>query len=255
MVVFEDGLARKSEYRRFSIKGLDGTDDVASIREVVTRRFRRYQQETEDPDGPDLTSADPSASPEALEPQQRKFAYPPGLVVIDGGPAQVAAATAALEELGVVEVAVCGLAKRLEEVWLPGDDSPVILPRTRRGPVPAAAGPGRGATGFAIHLSPARSGSARPLPSASWTTFLAWARPGESYAAAALRLGAQGRGCDRAVARDRGPARLRPAHGRGHPRGTAPASRESGTRPSSQFTNKHVEQPTGGHDMSNGDSP
>ena len=131
MVVFEDGLARKSEYRRFSIKGLDGTDDVASIREVVTRRFRRYQQETEDPDGPDLTSADPGAA--GAEPQRRKFAYPPGLLVIDGGPAQVAAATAALEEVGVVDVAVCGLAKRLEEVWLPGDDSPVILPRTSEG--------------------------------------------------------------------------------------------------------------------------
>jgi excinuclease ABC subunit C len=131
MVVFEDGLARKSEYRRFSIKGLDGTDDVASIREVVTRRFRRYQQETEDPDGPDLTSADPAAADG--EPQRRKFAYPPGLLVIDGGPAQVAAATAALEEVGVVDVAVCGLAKRLEEVWLPGDVSPVILPRTSEG--------------------------------------------------------------------------------------------------------------------------
>jgi excinuclease ABC subunit C len=131
MVVFEDGLARKSEYRRFSIKGLDGTDDVASIREVVTRRFRRYQQETEDPDGPDLTSADPGAAD--AEPHRRKFAYPPGLLVIDGGPAQVAAAVQALEEVGVVDVAVCGLAKRLEEVWLPGDDSPVILPRTSEG--------------------------------------------------------------------------------------------------------------------------
>ncbi|HEY2288124.1 MAG TPA: excinuclease ABC subunit UvrC [Streptosporangiaceae bacterium] len=131
MVVFEDGLARKSEYRRFAIKGLDGTDDVASIREVITRRFRRYQQETEEPGGPDLTSADPASTDG--ESQRRKFAYPPGLLVIDGGPAQVAAAVQALEEVGVVDVAVCGLAKRLEEVWLPGDDSPVILPRTSEG--------------------------------------------------------------------------------------------------------------------------
>jgi excinuclease ABC subunit C len=132
MVVFEDGLARKSEYRRFSIRGLDGTDDVASIREVITRRFRRYQQETEEDSGPDLTSADPAGA-DSEEPQRRKFAYPPGLLVIDGGPAQVAAAVQALEEVGVVDVAVCGLAKRLEEVWLPGDDSPVILPRTSEG--------------------------------------------------------------------------------------------------------------------------
>jgi excinuclease ABC subunit C len=129
MVVFEDGLARKSEYRRFAIRGLDGTDDVAAIREVITRRFRRYLEERDDPaGGPDAGQG--VADGEA---QRRKFAYPPGLVVIDGGPAQVAAAVAALEEVGVVEVAVCGLAKRLEEVWLPADDSPVILPRTSEG--------------------------------------------------------------------------------------------------------------------------
>jgi excinuclease ABC subunit C len=137
MVVFEDGLARKSEYRRFSIKGLDGTDDVAAIREVITRRFRRYLAEQDEAGGPDLTSADPQAAEAQLaidgEPQRRKFAYPPGLLVIDGGPAQVAAAVQALEEVGVVDVAVCGLAKRLEEVWLPGEDSPVILPRTSEG--------------------------------------------------------------------------------------------------------------------------
>jgi excinuclease ABC subunit C len=158
MVVFEDGLARKSEYRRFAIKGLNGTDDVAAIHEVITRRFRRFLDEREDPDGidssalaPDSAAADPAAldpavlnpavlDPAALDPdgtgvvqRQRKFAYPPGLLVIDGGPAQVAAAVRALEEVGVVEVAVCGLAKRLEEVWLPGDDSPVILPRTSEG--------------------------------------------------------------------------------------------------------------------------
>jgi excinuclease ABC subunit C len=129
MVVFEDGLARKSEYRRFAIKGLDGTDDVAAIHEVITRRFRRYLEEREDPAGTDPALADDEAELQ----RQRKFAYPPGLLVIDGGPAQVAAAVAALEETGVVDVAVCGLAKRLEEVWLPGDDSPVILPRTSEG--------------------------------------------------------------------------------------------------------------------------
>ncbi len=127
MVVFEDGLARKSEYRRFSIRGDDGTDDVSSVHEVILRRFRRYLEEREATGELDaLGSAEPGGPP-------RKFAYPPNLVVIDGGPAQVAAATAALDELGIDDVAVCGLAKRLEEVWLPGEDSPVIMPRTSEG--------------------------------------------------------------------------------------------------------------------------
>jgi len=135
MVVFEDGLPRKSEYRRFSIHGLDGTDDVASVREVITRRFRRYLDEREatgeldmlgDPEAQDSARLDASGKP-------RKFAYPPNLVVIDGGPAQVAAAARALDELGIDDVACCGLAKRLEEVWLPGDPDPVILPRTSEG--------------------------------------------------------------------------------------------------------------------------
>jgi len=152
MIVFEDGLARKSEYRRFSIRGLDGTDDVASIHEVITRRFRRYLEEREvtgeldvlgDPaDGEDpdavlaLGGRPPQTPPENDAPvvtERRKFAYPPNLVVIDGGQPQVAAASRALDELGIDDVAVCGLAKRLEEVWLPGEDTPVIMPRTSEG--------------------------------------------------------------------------------------------------------------------------
>ena len=132
MVVFEDGLARKSEYRRFSIKGTGGTDDVASVHEVITRRFRRYLEEREATGELD-TLGDPGAGDGEAGGRQRKFAYPPNLAVIDGGPAQVAAAARALGELGIDDVAVCGLAKRLEEVWLPGDDSPVILPRTSEG--------------------------------------------------------------------------------------------------------------------------
>ncbi len=125
MVVFEDGLARKSEYRRFSIKGFDGTDDVAAIHEVILRRFRRYLEET---------AAAPELAVAAAETgERRKFAYPPNLLVIDGGQPQVAAAVRALDELGIVDVAVCGLAKRLEEVWLPGEDGPVILPRSSEG--------------------------------------------------------------------------------------------------------------------------
>jgi excinuclease ABC subunit C len=136
MVVFEDGLARKSEYRRFAIKGTDGTDDIAAIHEVITRRFRRYLAEREktgeldtlgdpDPEEEQDLSSDVTA--------QKKFAYPPNLVVVDGGPLQADAAARALVELGIDDVAVCGLAKRLEEVWQPGEEYPVILPRSSEG--------------------------------------------------------------------------------------------------------------------------
>ncbi|MGH3765306.1 MAG: excinuclease ABC subunit UvrC [Pseudonocardiaceae bacterium] len=127
LVVFEDGLPRKSDYRRFAIREAAGeghSDDVASIAEVVRRRFTRYLRETEPAERPGL-------DPETGRP--RKFAYPPNLLVVDGGPAQVAAAAAALFELGVTDVAIAGLAKRLEEVWLPGEADPVILPRTSEG--------------------------------------------------------------------------------------------------------------------------
>jgi excinuclease ABC subunit C len=127
LVVFEDGLPRKSDYRRFAIRDAAGgghSDDVASIAEVVRRRFTRYLKETQPSERPGL-------DPETGRP--RKFAYPPNLLVVDGGPAQVAAAAEALSELGVTDVAIAGLAKRLEEVWLPGEADPVILPRTSEG--------------------------------------------------------------------------------------------------------------------------
>ena len=127
LVVFEDGLPRKSDYRRFAIREAAGegrSDDVASIAEVVRRRFARYLQETEPTDTPGL---DPDTG------RPRRFAYPPNLLVVDGGPAQVAAAAEALFELGVTDVAIAGLAKRLEEVWLPGEADPVILPRNSEG--------------------------------------------------------------------------------------------------------------------------
>ncbi|WP_069743173.1 excinuclease ABC subunit UvrC [Streptomyces sp. EN23] len=178
MVVFEDGLARKSEYRRFQIKGFEGQDDVRSMHEVIGRRFKRYLQEKERTgeweeqptdtaaDGPaatapatatDLSLATtpvPATGPvpaatgpafgavpavaEDAEPREddgrpKRFAYPPQLVVVDGGQPQVAAAKRALDELGIDDIAVCGLAKRLEEVWLPDDDDPVVLPRSSEG--------------------------------------------------------------------------------------------------------------------------
>jgi excinuclease ABC subunit C len=123
MVVFEDGLARKSEYRKFAIRG--ATDDLAAIHEVVTRRFRRYLAEQQEGVA---TAADADA-----DGSRRKFAYPPSLLVIDGGAGQVDAAVRALTELGITDVAVCGLAKRLEEVWLPGEEAPVIMPRSSEG--------------------------------------------------------------------------------------------------------------------------
>ncbi|WP_329345818.1 excinuclease ABC subunit UvrC [Streptomyces microflavus] len=173
MVVFEDGLARKSEYRRFQIKGFEGQDDVRSMHEVIGRRFKRYLQEKErtgeweEPQEPAPGATDPApaapgapgptpgvtpgvtgpvpapvltaASPaDEIEPREddgrpKRFAYPPQLVVVDGGQPQVAAAKRALDELGIDDIAVCGLAKRLEEVWLPDDDDPVVLPRSSEG--------------------------------------------------------------------------------------------------------------------------
>ena len=180
MVVFEDGLPRKSEYRRFAIRGTgagarsgaDGSSaagststgrrgfppngarpeggtrgaeppeggDVQWIHEAVRRRMARYLDERidtgEEADDSQDDEGDPAALPQRPSPvdpetgRPRKFAYPPNLLVVDGGAPQVAAAAAALAELGIEDVALCGLAKRLEEVWLPGEDQPVILPRT-----------------------------------------------------------------------------------------------------------------------------
>ncbi|MGP3751730.1 excinuclease ABC subunit UvrC [Streptomyces sp. IBSNAI001] len=205
MVVFEDGLARKSEYRRFQIKGFEGQDDVRSMHEVIGRRFKRYLQEKERtgewedtpaptgpvpaPGGPAPEASAPgdrtpglpapggdrapdvpapdvpvsgwtggigetggtgepgpgTVAPAAQDPvpvreepreddgRPKRFAYPPQLVVVDGGQPQVAAAKRALDELGIDDIAVCGLAKRLEEVWVPDDDDPVVLPRSSEG--------------------------------------------------------------------------------------------------------------------------
>ncbi|MFC7406745.1 excinuclease ABC subunit UvrC [Georgenia alba] len=150
MVVFEDGLPKKSEYRQFVVRGEHGdgaADDTAAMDEVLRRRFSRYVAERDvaatseeaaatsegsdavagvDDDGVPLRTGpvDPTTG------RARKFAYPPQLVVVDGGQPQVAAAQRVLDDLGVDEVAVVGLAKRLEEVWLPGEDFPVVLPRT-----------------------------------------------------------------------------------------------------------------------------
>lgn len=128
MVVFEDGLPAKSAYRKFSVSGDAARDDTASMYDVITRRFKRYLTELQQraQAGPQR-SGEVASDAHAQEPA--KFAYPPNLVLVDGGPPQVAAAQAALSDLGVVDVHVAGIAKRLEELWLPDDDFPVILPR------------------------------------------------------------------------------------------------------------------------------
>ena len=135
MVVFEDGLARKSEYRRFLMRTEGGDTDW--IAEAVRRRFARYLDAQVAVGALDAAAPDAEAAarggidPETGRP--RKFAYPPNLVVVDGGAPQVAAAQAVLDDLGVDDVALVGLAKRLEEVWLPREPYPVILPRSSEG--------------------------------------------------------------------------------------------------------------------------
>ena len=122
LVVFEDGLPRKSDYRHYAIREAAGggrSDDVASIAEVTRRRFLRH-----------VSDAQPDPS---TDQRPRRFAYPPNLFVVDGGAPQVNAAAAVLEELGVTDVAVIGLAKRLEEVWVPSEPDPVIFPRNSEG--------------------------------------------------------------------------------------------------------------------------
>jgi excinuclease ABC subunit C len=119
MVVFEDGQPKKSDYRRFSIDDDAGFDDTRAMHHVITRRFKRYLEEK------DIDVAEATAQGGS----RPKFAYPPQLVVVDGGKPQVNAAAKALRELGITDVALCGLAKRLEEIWLPNNSEPIIFPR------------------------------------------------------------------------------------------------------------------------------
>lgn len=119
MVVFEDGQPKKSEYRRFSIDDESGFDDTRAMSHVIARRFKRYLEER----NVDLVESNVQGA------SRPKFAYPPQLVVVDGGKPQVNAAAKALRDLGITDIALCGLAKRLEEVWLPHNSEPIIFPR------------------------------------------------------------------------------------------------------------------------------
>lgn len=140
LVVFEDGLPRKSDYRRYRIKEAAGegrSDDVGSIKEVTRRRFLRHNQdklavpEAEEFDGSTFSDEKPSAEviEEMSTDPNRRFAYPPQLFIVDGGAPQANAAQEVLDELGVSDVMLVGLAKRLEEIWVPGEEDPLILPR------------------------------------------------------------------------------------------------------------------------------
>ncbi|HLS33564.1 MAG TPA: helix-hairpin-helix domain-containing protein, partial [Brevibacterium sp.] len=115
LIVFEDGLPKKRDYRHFSVRGEAARDDTAAMYDVVSRRFSRYLES--------LASDDPD----------ERFGYRPSLLLVDGGPPQVSAARRALDDLGLPDIAVAGLAKRLEEVWLPGDDHPTVFPRSSEG--------------------------------------------------------------------------------------------------------------------------
>ncbi len=129
LVVFEDGLPRKSDYRHYAIRDAAGdgrSDDVASIAEVTRRRFHRHLRDAE---SAGRTDADRTVLGKA----RPKFAYPPNLFVVDGGAPQVNAAAAVLDDLGISDVAVIGLAKRLEEVWVPAEPDPIIFSRNSDG--------------------------------------------------------------------------------------------------------------------------
>ena len=123
MVVFEDGMIKKSEYRRFIIDTSEGFDDTQAMHQVITRRLKRLLDDRKENE----------AEVAELGGKPSKFAYPPQLIVVDGGQPQVNAAQRALDELGITDIALCGLAKRLEEVWVPGSKDPLILPRNSEG--------------------------------------------------------------------------------------------------------------------------
>lgn len=123
MVVFEDGMPKKSEYRRFIIDTSEGWDDTRAMHQVITRRLKRMLDDR----SVDLAEVSETGG------RISKFAYPPALIVVDGGKPQVSAAQRALGELGITDIALCGLAKRLEEVWLPNNADPLIFPRNSEG--------------------------------------------------------------------------------------------------------------------------
>ncbi len=131
MVVFEDGLPKKRDYRQFNVTGEAARDDTAAMDDVLTRRFKNYLKEQAN--APEVLSGELATEDPEAAGDPKKFSYPPSLVVVDGGLAQVNAAQQALVQLGVDDIPVVGLAKRLEELWIPGDEFPMVLPRSSQG--------------------------------------------------------------------------------------------------------------------------
>lgn len=134
MVVFEDGLAKKSDYRKFAIP--EARDDTDAMHQVLTRRLAYLTGAEQDPEVPLVSGAiDPVAEGDVVTavPKKKSFAYPPGLLIVDGGQPQVNAAQRALAEAGLGHIPLVGLAKRLEEVWVSGESYPIILPRNSEG--------------------------------------------------------------------------------------------------------------------------
>jgi excinuclease ABC subunit C len=125
MVVFEDGLPKRSDYRRFEIKGVAGQDDFASMEEMLLRRFNRLKAETE---GGGPAGGRSPTEDEPGRPRRRRFAYPPSLIVVDGGRGQLSVAMRVLEDAGL-HIPAVGLAKRLEEVYFPDRPDPLLIPR------------------------------------------------------------------------------------------------------------------------------
>ena len=128
LVVFEDGVPKRSDYRRFVISAEGGRDDILSVAEVVRRRFARYLKEQSE-SGSGMAGEVAEAADASIG-VRKKFAYPPNLLVVDGGAPQVQAAQAVLDDMGIEDIAVVGLAKRMEEIWVPSQADPVILART-----------------------------------------------------------------------------------------------------------------------------
>jgi len=124
MVVFEDGLPKRSDYRRFEIKGVPGQDDLASMEEMLNRRFSRLKAEAHRQGEPSVNGS----SGDGRSHRRRRFSYPPSLIVVDGGRGQLAVATKVLAELDL-HIPAVGLAKRLEEVYFPDRPDPLRIPR------------------------------------------------------------------------------------------------------------------------------
>jgi excinuclease ABC subunit C len=127
MVVLEDGLPNRREYRRFKVNSVQGNDDYAAMEEVLTRRLTAYLEQSGESDDQLMDTADTDPTEKK---RPGKFAYPPQLLLVDGGKGQLAVAQRVVDALGLTEeIPVAGLAKQFEEVFVTGRSTPVEIPR------------------------------------------------------------------------------------------------------------------------------